>query len=235
MHHRTFSLIGGAGLGAGLMYFLDPDRGRRRRALVRDKGTRWSRKTREFAGSTQRDVRNRAKGMGAAVKSWVQPDAPVPDHMLAERIRSKIGMCSRHPSAIDVHVTDGVVTISGPVLEDEVDSICRAVTRIPGVKQIFNRLERHQSPEDVPALQGPMDRKPGPRFALMQSHWSPTARMAAALMGTAAVLYGLNQRTVGATTVAASGLGLLVRSATNQEFSRLFDFREHFERLEKAA
>jgi uncharacterized membrane protein len=69
---------------------------------------------------------------------------------------------------------------------------------------------------------------------LASSLQSP-ARMAAALMGTAAVLYGLNQRTVGATTVAASGLGLLVRSATNQEFSRLFDFREHFEHLEKAA
>jgi hypothetical protein len=234
MQTRALSLLGGAGFGAGLMYFLDPDRGRRRRALMRDKGVRWSRKTREFAGSASRDVRNRAQGMGVAVKSWVQPDPPVPDHVLAERIRSKIGMFSRHPSAIDVHVTDGVVTISGPVLEDEVDSICHAITRIPGVKEFFNRLDRHQSAEDVPALQGSMDRKPGPRFAFMQSHWSPTARMAAAVMGTAALLYGLNQRTVGAATLAASGLALLVRSATNQEFSRIVNFRENFERLEKA-
>jgi hypothetical protein len=49
--------------------------------------------------------------------------------------------------------------------------------------------------------------------------------MAAALMGTAALLYGLSQRTVGAATLAASGLGLLVRSATNQEFARLLNFR----------
>ena len=94
--HNTLSLVGGAGLGAGLMYFLDPDRGRRRRALMRDKSIRWSRKTREFAGSTPRDMRNRAQGMGAAVKSWVQPEPPVPDHVLAERIRSKLGMFSRH-------------------------------------------------------------------------------------------------------------------------------------------
>jgi hypothetical protein len=49
--------------------------------------------------------------------------------------------------------------------------------------------------------------------------------MAAAIMGTAALLYGLNQRTVSVATLAASGLGLLIRSATNEEFSRLFNFR----------
>ena len=86
MLHQTMSLIGGAGFGAGMMYFLDPDRGRRRRALVRDKSIRWSRKTRELAGSTSRDVQNRAKGMEAAVKSWVQPEPPVSDHVLAERL-----------------------------------------------------------------------------------------------------------------------------------------------------
>ena len=228
--NKTFPLVSGAGLGAGLMYFFDPDRGRRRRALARAKGNRWSRKTREFAGSTTRDVQNRAIGMRAAVRSWIQPDAPVPDQVLAERVRAKLGLFSRHPSAIDVHVKDGVVTLTGAVLEDEVDGICSVIVKIPGVAQIFNRLERHRSPEFVPELQGSTERKPGPRFAFMQSHWSPTARMAAALMGTAALLYGLSRRTVGTATLAASGLGLLVRSATNQEFARLFDFREHFDK-----
>ncbi len=32
-----FALLGAMGVGAALMYFLDPDSGRRRRALVRDK------------------------------------------------------------------------------------------------------------------------------------------------------------------------------------------------------
>jgi len=223
--NKTFSLVSGATLGAGLMYLLDPDRGRRRRALVRGKGIRWSRKTREFAGSTSRDVRNRAIGMGAAVKSWIQSEPPVTDRILCERVRAKVVQFSRHPSAIDVHVTDSAVTLSGPVLADEVEGICHAVSGIRGVTHIFNRLEPHQSSEGVPALQGSTEPKPGPRIALMQSHWSPTVRMAAALMGTVALLYGLSQRTVGAATLAASGLGLLVRSATNQEFARLLNFR----------
>ena len=223
--HMTISLISGATLGAGLMYFLDPDRGRRRRALVHGKGARWSRKTRELAGSTSRDVRDRAIGMGAVVKSWIQPEPPLTDRIVAERVRAKLGQFSRHPSAIDVHVTDGAVTISGPVLEDEIDGICHAVSGIRGVTQIFNRLEPHHSSDDVPALQGAMEPKPGPRFTPMQSHWSPTARMAAALMGTAALLYGLSHRTVAAATLAASGLGLLVRSATNHEFARLLNLK----------
>jgi uncharacterized membrane protein len=89
-------------------------------------------------------------------------------------------------------------------------------------------LERHQSSDDVPALQGSqgsMERKHTPHVAFMQPNWSPAARMLAALMGTVALLYGLRQRTVGAATLAASGLGLLVRSATNQEFARLFHMR----------
>src|SRR5262249_48452261 len=101
----TLSLVSGASLGAGLMYFLDPDRGRRRRALMRDKGGRWSRRTRAFADSTTRDMQNRAKGMGAAVTSWIRPTPPVPDRILAERVRAKLGQFSRHPSAIDVHAT----------------------------------------------------------------------------------------------------------------------------------
>ena len=67
------------------------------------------------------------------------------------------------------------------------------------------------------------ERKTGVRSP--QSNWSPTARTAAALMGTAAMLYGASRRTAGAVTVAASGLGLLVRSMTNQESRKLLNFR----------
>ena len=203
--HRTVSLVSGAGLGAGLMYFFDPDRGRRRRA-----------------GTAAKDMGNRAIGVEAAVESGAE--SPVSDRALVERVRATVGRFSRHPSAIGVQATDGTVTISGPVLEDEFDGICNAIARIPGVAQIFNRLERHRTP-GVPALRGPQERKPGSRFPLMQSNWSPTARTAAALMGTAAMMYGARRRTAGAATVAASGLGLFVRSVTNQQFGKMLNFR----------
>lgn len=56
------SLVG-AGIGAGLMFLLDPARGNRRRALIRDKMIYAVRKTRDTAGAARRDVGNRLYGM----------------------------------------------------------------------------------------------------------------------------------------------------------------------------
>ena len=56
-------LLGGVALGAGLMYILDPDQGRRRRALLRDKLVSASNKASDAAGKTSRDLSNRAQGV----------------------------------------------------------------------------------------------------------------------------------------------------------------------------
>lgn len=50
------------GLGALAMYLLDPQQGRRRRALVRDQWTHAKRVVRERAAGTARDLSNRAYG-----------------------------------------------------------------------------------------------------------------------------------------------------------------------------
>jgi CBS domain-containing protein len=55
--------FGGLALGAGLMYMLDPDVGRRRRALVRDKAMKYSNRTGRFVGKVGRDMSNRARGL----------------------------------------------------------------------------------------------------------------------------------------------------------------------------
>lgn len=51
------------------MYLLDPDRGNRRRALIRDKMVRLNRQTQETVGGKVRDMSNRAKGMLHEAKS----------------------------------------------------------------------------------------------------------------------------------------------------------------------
>jgi hypothetical protein len=51
------------------MYLLDPDRGNRRRALIRDKMVRANRQTQEAVSGKIKDVSNRAKGMLHEAKS----------------------------------------------------------------------------------------------------------------------------------------------------------------------
>lgn len=58
----------GLALGAGLMYFLDPERGDRRRALVRDKVVHYGHVVEDSVSSTARDLGNRAKGVVSEVR-----------------------------------------------------------------------------------------------------------------------------------------------------------------------
>jgi hypothetical protein len=60
---NTCSFLCGAALGAAVMYFLDPQGGRRRRALVRDKATSWAGQAEEYAEKTARHLGNRATGV----------------------------------------------------------------------------------------------------------------------------------------------------------------------------
>lgn len=65
-------MIGGFALGALTMYLLDPDRGNRRRALIRDKMYSAAVTTREAVDAQARDLANRAKGLGAEVSGMVR-------------------------------------------------------------------------------------------------------------------------------------------------------------------
>jgi len=69
-----FAILAGLGVGAGLMYLLDPDRGNRRRALIRDKVVRLNRQTHEAVSGRAKDVSNRAKGFLHEAKSVFETD-----------------------------------------------------------------------------------------------------------------------------------------------------------------
>lgn len=67
-------LVGGAALGAALMYLLDPTGGRRRRALLRDQAMHLAHEAGDAAGMTARDVRNRGQGMLAETRDMFRKD-----------------------------------------------------------------------------------------------------------------------------------------------------------------
>ena len=59
----TMSWVCGFACGAAAVYFLDPVRGRARRALVRDKVSSWANQAQDYADKTARDLSNRATGL----------------------------------------------------------------------------------------------------------------------------------------------------------------------------
>ena len=67
MDRQKWTLVGsvglGLGLGAGLMYLLDPQGGRGRRAVARDKAVSKLKQGGNAALSTSKDLGNRTKGM----------------------------------------------------------------------------------------------------------------------------------------------------------------------------
>ena len=66
---RGLLVLGGIGIGAGIMYLLDPDRGRTRRAHLKDQAVGRASDAGHAIGSKARDIRNRAQGVVAESKS----------------------------------------------------------------------------------------------------------------------------------------------------------------------
>ena len=71
---RANWLFSGLALGALTMFLLDPDKGKRRRALARDKIYSAGVKTRKRIDAKSRDLTNRAKGLRAEAHHMMAGD-----------------------------------------------------------------------------------------------------------------------------------------------------------------
>ncbi|HEV2296484.1 MAG TPA: BON domain-containing protein [Tepidisphaeraceae bacterium] len=126
--------------GAGLMYLLDPADGARRRALVRDKATRFLNDTGDFFRRTGRHLANRSRGIAHETRSMFQPADEASDRTVAERVRARLGHLQRPNADVNVAVMDGRVTITGRCTPDDVDAVLSTVQSTPGVVSIVNLL-----------------------------------------------------------------------------------------------
>jgi osmotically-inducible protein OsmY len=153
MLRNNRALLTGLGLGVGLMYFMDPERGRRRRALVRDKVAHTTRACTGTMSAVSADLAHRSAGVLARARRIVRR-APVDDSVLVERVRAKLGRLVSHPHAINVDAIDGCVHLRGVILQQEVPGLVRTISRVPGVRDVINALDAQASAGRIPALQG---------------------------------------------------------------------------------
>lgn len=206
-------LLLGIAVGATTAFMLDPQQGRRRRALVRDKVVRATHEGREFADAASKDIRYRARGIAARARSLRGGAAP--NDVLIERVRAKLGRYSSHPGAIEVTSHDGRVVLTGDILTAEVPALFDAVRSVRGVKHVENQLNSHESAEGVSALQGGAepDRE---RFELLQENWSPGVRAITGGTGALLVLYALSRGGIAGIGALAIGAALLGRASANR-------------------
>jgi hypothetical protein len=156
--NEMLKAVAAALAGAAAMYYLDPQAGRRRRALVRDQFVSFAHDTGDFARAHAHDVSNRARGLAAGARTGLRfrrSDAgPPSDRTLHDRVRAAIGRAVSHPKAIDAEVQDGHVRLGGDILAAEVDAALAAVRAVPGVGAVTNELMLHEEAGHIPSLQG---------------------------------------------------------------------------------
>lgn len=141
MDNRLNFLIG-LGLGAAAMYLLDPDRGRRRRSLVRDQVVHGAHEAEDFSSgmaSRARHMRNRARGAIHEGRRRLMDDA-VDDAILEARVRARLGHLVSDAGGIAVSSEHGRVTLRGTAPREEMEALVDGVQDVPGVHDVISRL-----------------------------------------------------------------------------------------------
>lgn len=224
MRAGTNTFLTGTALGAGMMYMLDPTRGKRRRALLRDKAVHAEHELGATAGKTFRDLRYRAQGIIAEIRSGLTRAREVEDEVLVARVRSALGRVVAHPASIAVTCSGGSVFLSGDVLQGEADQLIETVRGVEGVRSVSNWLHSWHSAEHISALQGGRPRT-GRQSELWQKRWSPTTQLFVGVAGSLLSLYSIRKRGLTGIAAGTAGACLLARSVFNRELAAIFGLK----------
>ncbi|WP_176736733.1 BON domain-containing protein [Oligoflexus tunisiensis] len=177
---KLLSVLTSAGIGAALVYLFDPDSGNRRRALIRERANRTVHDAQRFLDVASRDLQNRSRGVVEGMRSRLVGQT-VDDDRLVRRVAARLGHHMSRAKAVGITAENGVVTLQGPVLSSEVDSVVRAISRVPGVKELRNELQVHESP-DTPEM-----------HKTQRKRWTPGRRLA---VGSAGLILAASTRSL---------------------------------------
>ncbi|MBS1189743.1 MAG: hypothetical protein H6R10_1535 [Rhodocyclaceae bacterium] len=147
------NILGALALGAGAMYYFDPEQGRRRRALAGDRVDSLSHDARDYLDGRRKHAADRVRGLFARVRGRLSA-LPPGDQQLHGHVRSRLGRVVSHPHAIETEVQEGRVLLKGHILESEYNDLMVELWSLRGVKAIDSQLALHAEPGDVPGLQG---------------------------------------------------------------------------------
>ena len=151
---------GGLALGALLEYFFDPDAGRRRRHVARDRAL--SRMRRGERRAVVRARRAEAHAVGIArqtLSARRRHPEPLDDVSLARKVESELYQRARLPKGqIVVNAEDGVVFLRGVMeRQEDIERMEAAARRIAGVRGVENLVHAPGTP--APASRPKLERQ----------------------------------------------------------------------------
>jgi osmotically-inducible protein OsmY len=138
-----------AALGAALVYFFDPQNGRRRRAQAKERIPAFFRGKARHAERLGRTAQSQAYGVTQKVKHRKEEDKPQPDDAtLAHKVETEIFRDAEVPKGqINVNAENGVVVLRGEVEQSELIRDLEQKTRkVQGVREVENLLHTPGTP-----------------------------------------------------------------------------------------
>lgn len=144
---RRIPLI--AAIGAALMYFFDPEDGKRRRKMTVDRAAGLFRRSGRKAGRAARGVAAEAEGLKQKATHLKEEEKPQPnDATLKAKVETEIFRDADVPKGkIDVNAENGVVYLRGEADRPElIETLEKQVKKIPGVQGVENLLHLPGTP-----------------------------------------------------------------------------------------
>jgi osmotically-inducible protein OsmY len=150
MNTRLPILTAGLGIAAGALgiYLLDPDQGRRRRAVLRDRLAGMTRRGTRDVGRVTRYAGSTTAATPAKVAHLVREPETPSDVALTDRVESELFRDPRIPKGdLNIDSVGGVVMIRGEVERPElINEIEERVRRISGVLEVRNLMHLPGTP-----------------------------------------------------------------------------------------
>jgi hypothetical protein len=134
--------------GAFAMFFLDPDRGRSRRSVTRDRLAGAARRSSVKIERVGRRVSAETYGARQKIAHLDRDAPPENDAVLAQKVMSELFRDPKIPKGkISIDASDGVVYLRGQADHpDEINDIGERVSRIDGVREVKNLLHLPGTP-----------------------------------------------------------------------------------------
>jgi osmotically-inducible protein OsmY len=147
-------LLGLVGLGAALTYFFDPEQGRRRRAMTRDRFVAFFRRRKRETERLCRSASAQAEGLVQKAKHLEEEPKPQPDDVtLTRKVETEIFRDADIPKGqININAENGKIYLRGEVGQPElIKDLEKRARKVQGVQEVENLLH-------LPGTEAPVKR-----------------------------------------------------------------------------